>query len=270
MPRRSARTLSLLVAAIAACSAARPAAAAGGTDPAGPATRPTAIELDLEPVGVPPPSPAVLAKLSSKAADAELRDAPLIDVLAAFQQQQGVTIFVDWKALEASGILRDVRLFSKLSLKGLTLAEALRLVLEDVSTPTAKVGYAVRGNTIRVAVTDFADPSTLSVRVYDVADLLVSERARRRAINGLPPGGPETRPAANEIFCGAAPDAQQIIELLMKVTTPRSWRDDGGTAWAREFNGRLVVGHSADNHKRIEALLAALRATAAVPQPPAR
>jgi len=269
MPRR----LALIAPMLAATALVGVALRAADAPPA--AGRPVAVDLAGSPAGVPPASPAVQAKLATQVKDVQFEKTPLADALAALQKQGDVNVFVNYKALEAAGIARDVPV-TGVSVRNVTLGEALTLVLESASVPTAELAYAVRGNVIYVSTGEELSTADVSTRIYDIADLVLTERARHRALNPPPPPQvPATQPAGGFISGSNLPDAHDptaaevaegICALLMQSISPDTWRDNGGMVGAvRELNGRLIVSQTADNHRRIEAVLAALRATSKVP-----
>ncbi|HEX8913223.1 MAG TPA: hypothetical protein VF796_12760, partial [Humisphaera sp.] len=267
MPRRLALNAPMLAAALAL--SACPSRAAD----APPAARPAAVEVDLAPAGVPSVSPALQAKLAGQLKDVQFEKVPLAEAIESLRKQGDVNVYVNFKALEAAGIARDFPVFG-VSVRNVTFAEALNLVLDAASAPTAKLGFCVRGNVIYVSTGEDLSAVDVSTRIYDIADLILTERARWRALNP-PPTAPATQPAGGVISGPNQPDpheptaaefAEGITALLMQSVAPDTWRDNGGMVGAmRELNGRLIVGQTADNHRRVEAVLAALRATSKVP-----
>jgi len=98
---------------------------------------------------------------------------PLKDVIKFLRAASGLNIHVNWKALQVSGIQDDTEI--NLHVKNITIARALDLVLDQISANKDKydsVYWVVDEGVVTIA-TGTALDTTLQVRTYDVADLLM-------------------------------------------------------------------------------------------------
>lgn len=141
----------------------------------------------------------------------------------------GVNIIVYGKVLEAAGVRKDASV-------GLIMHEAapagqvLARALHDLSGGNGKISYAVDHGAVVISTVE--DLANLTVtRIYEDADL------------------------------AGRPDADNLQSLVSAVVDPTSWRENGGQVGVvRQFQDKLLVIQTVQNHAEIERLLAFLRA----------
>lgn len=193
------------------------------------------------PAGPPAPSP-VEAALDATRPAVSFDRVPLSEALAALGRQWGVGIDVDWPAIEPTGLTPDrpVRFRGE----NLTLAEALDHLLEPPKplAPTTPPGYAIRAGRVFVSATHRLPSRPILVRAYDIGALLPK------------PGRPEDATTAQEA-------AEDLLRLIQDTIAPDSWVDNGGDVGSVHVLGqRMVVLQTWPNHRRLQVLLAQLRA----------
>lgn len=226
-----------------------------------PATAPAALPqtgIDIFPA---PDNRPARAQLNRQIPSFEVKDQKFEEALAVLKRMTDLNIEVDWKGLEASGVDKDPKV--SVSLKNVTIRDALTTLLAQVSSPTARVQFYVDRNIIHIHTNGDAVPVVF--RIYDISDILLAERARWRVLHPPPATLPSTQPAN---FAGTdtendiSPErlVEDLTKLLMELVAPDTWRETGGmTGTMREFNGRLIIGTTEDIHERVEEVLAVLR-----------
>jgi RNA polymerase sigma factor (sigma-70 family) len=156
----------------------------------------------------------------------DLRDVPVTTALDDLRKLSGVNLFVDHLQLKKNGI-SPVDIPVSLRITGVPARTALRLMLRDTD-----MGYYVDDG--MVVVTTVQESTEKQVRrVYAVADLV-----------------------------GADTKAENLIEVITRITDPSSWQDAGGAGAIVYFaEGRsLAVNHTTAVHEQIGQLLDELRA----------
>ena len=115
-------------------------------------------------------------------------------------------------------------------------------------------------------------PAPLITRLYDIRDLLISPPAFSDSPDFMiaidPPSPPEDTPP-KERLTGIAHSRmkeqslktyEEMVEDRVKVLTeavaPETWQETGGAPGSiRERDGRLIITHTAENHRAIQELL---------------
>lgn len=154
----------------------------------------------------------------------------LSDVIGAVREQSGQSIFVNWRALDAIRVTRDLPVTADLS--HLTLAKALDKLLTEVGGSQERLGYTIDDGVITISTQKDLGKNTLT-RVYDVRDLLKNRATRDADLTAL--------------------------TKRFKGIDPLSWRDAGGTIGSiRELQGQLIITQTPEVHKRIAGEIEAL------------
>jgi hypothetical protein len=191
---------------------------------------------DVGPTTVPAASAKAMARLQDRADEVKLDGAGLSDAIDFFRDRTGLSVYVNWKVVEAFGIDRKAPV--TLRLKDAKYADVLRLMLNDAGGQ-ASLDYTVDDGTVVVTTADDLVRHT-TVRVYDVSDLIAPT--------------PDQDPAAG------SDKLEKLTQLIQETVAPGSWRDVGGSIGSlRTFNGKLVVNHTETRQQDIDRLLGALR-----------
>ena len=180
----------------------------------------------------------------------------LVDAIDLLRDVSGANIHVDWKALEAAGVARDTPV--NLRLKDVTLKHVLELMLNDAGGSTA-LAYVVDEGVIEITTRAAADRNMIT-RVFPIEDLLTEvpdfTDAPNFDLNAVATGGSSGNNqsgAANNIFGSGAANgtgqksmsraerAEQIVALVRETVAPDVWKENGGAASIRYFDGKLVV-----------------------------
>lgn len=247
MLTKTAATLVLLLAL---------AAAVGGpaTQPRpSPANGPAVITLYD---GTPAPEPAE-SQLDVVLKEVKFDAVPLSHVLASLADLADLNLVPCWHELEAAGIEKTDPI--SLDLKNVTARDALSAICRSLSSQDSRPTFFAQGNLILFGADASPGPAYI-IRLYDIADLIVRERDRERHL------WPEPREGAGSATQYAI---ERIILIVSAATGNRLARTGALAGEVHEINGRLLITETPENHRRVEGVLAALRATAKVPAAPA-
>jgi beta-lactamase regulating signal transducer with metallopeptidase domain len=163
--------------------------------------------------------------------------APLSGVFDWIGKEAGLTFYVNWLALEHTGVERDMPITLQLT-KDPSVAELLELVLREAS-PLPPLAYAVHDDMIKVSTARELKLMVVESHIYDMRDVFNTFDAEYRDTAVV-----------------------QILDLVRNVGHPGEWREFGGDiSSVTELNGTLIVNTYPQNHKEILALLNSLRAT---------
>ena len=189
--------------------------------------------------------------LSAKIEGVKFDEASLLDVIDTLRDMSGANLHVNWRAMEAINVTRETPI--TLELRNAPLRQVLRLVLEQASAEGLLTFYADEG-VVEITTRELADQKLIT-KVYPVRDLVLhvpdfneapefnlsQTNAGGRGGGGGgqsligQSGGRETA-AAIERERG-----EQLVATIMEIVQPDVWRENGGTASIRFFNGHLVV-----------------------------
>lgn len=187
----------------------------------------------------------------------ELSGIALSDAIDFFRSTSGASIFANWKSLESAGVRRDVPVNVKLG--PVTLARALRAVLDSAAGRDGLLGFAVDEGIITVSTADDLTKN-VSVRVYDVRDLI--KPIPDFSVVGV---GADPKVAADQTKRLAPPQTEEemgrsLIQLIESTIDAETWKDHGGSVGAtRLLQGQLIVTQTPANQRRVMDLLRELR-----------
>jgi hypothetical protein len=223
------------------------------------------------PLPAPPPLPPAAARLYATPVPAVVFDRlPLRDAVDRLRAASSANVFVNWRALEAAGVGRDAPVTLRAGPGG--LGHVVRQLLDHVQQTTrsgGRLGFTADEGVLTVS-TDEDLAGNLSIRVYDVRDLVQLDRGEALAATAVPPGwpapptGPPRRavPPVGDRHAvrprAARPDerAAALAARVQESVDPASWRDAGGqTGSLRELKGHLVVTQSAPNQAAVAHLI---------------
>lgn len=195
---------------------------AGGT------TRPAVPDLSLEDV------------LTDRTPELRLENVSFEQAVDTIRRQWRVNIEVEWAKLKGT-IDRDATV--NVRLWNVRLSQALSAVL-DATAEGDKVNWFARDGFITITG-DNGEPRGGIIRVYDVRDLVAEAVTYRKA---------QPRDRASE---PTAPAEDQEGEALVELVRGTLYKSAMGY---RFWAGRLIVVDTPEAHRRVEELLAGLRA----------
>lgn len=214
-----------------------------------------------------PAASVVRAQLAERLPELRFQGTTLGDAIDFLRDVSQANIVVNWKALDAIGVSKDTPL--NLHLADISLAKSLDLILDEASGGDS-VTYYVDDGVIEITTRELADHNMVT-RVYDVEDLIMeipdfnnapqfsldaSQNQSGSSSGGGSGGGGLSggTQVTNQLFQGngtsmmnrqvvptKAERAQNLVDLIKDVIFPDIWKDNGGTATIRYFNGMLVV-----------------------------
>ena len=211
-------------------------------------------------------------------------------VLNFFEQVSGVTIYVDWKALNLIGVDREAEI--TLQLDEVSVSTALARVMEQLGEDEdLRPQYAIQDGMLTIS-SDEALRKRVEIVVYDIRDLLfevpyfdnapdldLSSALGQGGGGGYGGGGGGGGSGGGggggygggggSLFGDPGSEAdrltrqelvEQIVNIIQENVDPNGWRELGGEPGSlQELNGNLIITNTPRNHRLIEGLLAQLR-----------
>jgi uncharacterized membrane protein YgcG len=213
---------------------------------------------------------AVNAALSRRLpAGISLKNVALADAIDHIRDLTQANIWVNWRALEAAGISRDTPV--NINLRDVTLRKILSMVLSEAGGASA-LTFQVNDNVIEVTTQELADKEMVT-RIYPIDDLIMEipnfDNAPDFNLQNTNQGGQGGQGGGGGgggggLFMGGGQQqnqddkgktreerAEEIVQLIMNTVRPEVWRDNGGTASIRHFNGKLVITAPPSVHELI-------------------
>jgi beta-lactamase regulating signal transducer with metallopeptidase domain len=194
----------------------------------------------------PAPDVGALTEQDAKAALAKvlpqvrLNAVSLSDAMDYMRSAMQVNLVVQWRALESAGIDRSTPV--TVELRNIPAGNVLRHILQDVGGSSVRLGMMIDGGTLIVSTEEDVSMHVKTV-LYDVSDLIVA-----------PDGKLFSTDEARE------KKVSDLVRLIQDSISSETWKDNGGTiGYIREFNNKLVIVQSTENHRQIALLLARLR-----------
>lgn len=188
--------------------------------------------------------------LSARIEGVKFEEASLADVLNTLRDMTDANLHVNWRALEAINITRETPI--TLELRNVPLRQVLRMTLAEASAEGLLTFYADEG-VVEITTRELADQKLIT-KVYPVRDLVLHvpdfneppEFNLAQTNSGGRGGGGgqsligntgnrETK-ASIERARG-----EELVQTIMQTVRPDAWRENGGTASIRFFDGHLVV-----------------------------
>jgi hypothetical protein len=182
------------------------------------------------------------------------------DAIDFLRDSADVNLHVNWKALEASGVSRDVPISIRLS--NLPIRKALTYVLNAAPPST----WFVDDGVIEVTTQAIADKH-MYTRVYPIDDLVMDipdfygpQFNLQSAAQGSGQSGGQS-PFQNSNTQQQQPQqqprptrderGQQIVDLITQSIRPDIWHASGGPATIAYYHGSLVVTAPRQVHEAI-------------------
>jgi hypothetical protein len=188
------------------------------------------------------------------------------DALEYLRDISDANIHVNWKAIEVAGISQDTNV--NLHLRNVSLGKTMDLLLSEAGGGSALTYYVDRG-VIEITTREMADKEVYT-QVYPVQDLVVeipdftnsldlTLLANSSSGGGQTVGGGSTGSTGGSSGLGGGSIFNQnsnssgdkvktreergedLVALVRETVYPQIWRENGGTASIRYWNGYLVV-----------------------------
>jgi hypothetical protein len=213
--------------------------------------------------------PALLTtkqQLSRKVANVNWTNIPLSQALDYIAGAVSVNFDVNWKALEAMNIGRTTPI--TVHLRDVPVRKLLKTMLSAAS-PEDKLTYYIDDEIVEITTRELADQQ-LILKVYPAADL-VMEVPNFVGPNvslsnaGQTSGGRSGSGGNTSLFSDNNSDSntqneqpktkvqreEDLVGLIKETVKPEIWRDNGGTASIRYFNGHLIVNAPRSVHETL-------------------
>ena len=181
---------------------------------------------------------------------------PLNDCINFLRDVSGANINVNWRALELLNVTPDTMI--NLRVRSVTVRKALNMILAEAA-PGGLLTWYAEDNVIEVTTREIADSRLLTI-VYPVEDLLVEipnfegpefsleDSGGNSGSSGSGSSGgnlfgdsSSSGNQENEETKTKAERAEDLVTLIRDVVRPDIWRENGGPASIRYFNGNLIV-----------------------------
>jgi hypothetical protein len=184
--------------------------------------------------------------LNSSVPDLRLDNVSLADAIDFLRDVTDANVHVNWRALEESGVGRDVTI--NLRLRRVPLRKVLAMVLAEAGGGNLLTFY-IDENVIEITTRELADEKMFT-RVYPIEDLIMEvpdfDNAPQIQFQATQVGGGGSgqqlfnTPGDTQTLTKAE-RAQQIIDTIQQTTRPEIWTTKGGRAAIRFFNGSLII-----------------------------
>jgi len=211
--------------------------------------------------------------LGQKLPELRFQGVALKDCIDFLRDVTGANIQVNWKVLEASGISQDTQI--NMHLRDVTLRKALTLLLSEAGGNTP-LSFELDEGVIEITTTEIADKQVYT-RIYPVEDLIVDVPdfnnppnldLQATSTGGSGGGGGGGRGGGGGDRGGGASGgggggsgglfgsgskaptekvltrderAEQLVEMIREIVRPEIWKENGGPASIRFWNGKLIV-----------------------------
>ena len=204
--------------------------------------------------------------------DVKFTNVALKDALEFLRDVTGANIHINWKAIEAAGVAQDTNV--NMRLRDVQFRKALNLLLSEAGAGTTLTYFFDQG-VIEITTKELSDKEVFT-RVYPVGDLVMDIPDFTNAPNlslvatstggsggGTAGGGSggggggqglfgsQTHATTDEKHKSKTERGEDLVALIRELVYPDVWRENGGTAGIRYFNGQLIVTASRSVHEAI-------------------
>ena len=131
----------------------------------------------------PPALRSVRRGLKTRMSIVQYRDKSFADALDELRSRSGINIVANWQSLANLGIDETTPL--SLNLRNVSAGLVLKLMLQNLSSPYARVSYIIQDEVVFIAAAEELD-MIFELQVYEIADLLMETKEKR--------GGPQFSP----------------------------------------------------------------------------
>jgi hypothetical protein len=155
----------------------------------------------------------------------------LTDAIDFLRDVSDVNLFVNWRALKAAGVDRQQPV--SVRLRNVKFSKVLSLILNEAAGKEGLLAWHAADGVINISTAEELNKIT-AIKVYEVRDLLDPTKVDKKG--------------------------EILMQMISEAVAPQSWVEAGGSAGTIKFmDGQLIIAQTAENHKAIGGLLAALR-----------
>jgi hypothetical protein len=244
--------------------------------------------IDVPAQGAPSQSQIVANRaLNTRLPEVKFQGVTMRDAFDFLRDVTGANLHVNWKAIEALGVTQDTQV--NVRLRDVTLRKVLNVILNE-SGASGQLTYYASDGVIEVTTAELADAQMIT-KVYPVDDLLMeipdfdnapdfslessSGGSGGRGGGGGGRGGSRGGGSGGYgggggggggLFGGGGGSgggrgeektktkqerADELVKMIQEVVRPEIWRENGGQASVRYYNGHLVVTAPRSVHEAI-------------------
>ncbi len=216
--------------------------------------------------------------LAARISEVRFENATLRDTIDWLRDTLGTNIHVDWGALAEAGVTPDAPI--NIRLQWIPVPRLLRLIFQETGKGES-LTYYVSGNVLIITSKAQADTDVIT-RSYPVQDLLLqpspvdrpdadvltsgisNSRGGRTGSGGGGFGGSNSGfgggSGSSGLFGSRDRDdeaersearAEELIEMIKKLTPAEVWRENGGNASITYFRGHLIITGPRSLHELI-------------------
>ena len=225
-------------------------------------------------------------QLNSSLPEVKFDGVALGDALDFLRDVSGINLTVNWKALEAAGVTKDMPV--TLRLRNISARKALEMVLAEAGG-SSTLTYDVDEGVVEVTTKELAD-QRMYTKVYPIEDLIMeipdftdapifdltslSNQANGGGMGGVGGGvgggggygGGGGGGQSGGLFGNNSNSqsrqqqqtgktkqerAQELVDLIRSTITPDVWVENGGKAAIRYWSGNLIVTAPRSVHEAI-------------------
>jgi hypothetical protein len=218
------------------------------------------------------PKADVSAKLalSRKLPEVKFSAIPLSDAIDYLRDVSGANIHVNWRALELLNVTRQTPV--SLKLNDVTMRRVMKSLLDETGAGELLTWYIDEG-VIEITTREIADQQLIT-KVYPVEDLVMeipnfagptfNLQNQSNQTSGQGGGGGSSQ----SLFSGSGSNtneslegnttkqsrADSLVKLITDTVQPEVWRENGGTAAIRYFNGHIIVTAPRSVHEALSGI----------------
>ena len=209
------------------------------------------------------PSANPTAGMARKLPELKLNGVPLADAIDFLRDVSGLNIHVNWRALELLNVTKQTPV--NLQFRSVSAGVVLRTLVNELGQGT--ITYFIEDGVVEVTTTEIAD-SKVYTRVYPVDDLVMEipnfagPTFNLQQQSNTASGGGGGGSSSQSLFGGSGQTVVEqtaskqqrgdaLVKLITDTVRPDIWRENGGTATIRFFNGHLIVTAPRSVHESI-------------------
>jgi len=196
------------------------------------------------------------------------------DAIDFVRDVSGANITVNWKALAEANVTPETPVNVRMS--NVSVRKVLNVLLAEAAGGNDALTFVIEDGVIEITTRAIADQRMI-VKVYPVDDLLfevpdfgdnvpnfnLQQKSGSSGSGGGSNGGGGGGGGGNSLFnqpAGGANKtpaktkddrAKDLVDLITSTIRPDVWRDNGGTASIRYYNGNLIISAPQSVHEAI-------------------